>query len=54
MSKNLKHFFFIIKLNILKVVLLTWHLHKNSQQNLDGKLLKVCKKNIYIYIYIWK
>ena len=30
-------------------MLLTWHLHKNSQQNLDGKLLKVCKKKV-IYI----
>ena len=44
MSKNLKHFF-IIKLNILRVVLLTQYLTKISQQNIGDKMLKVGKKS---------
>ena len=49
MSKNLKHFF-ITKLNILRVMLLTQHLHKNfttkyKLQVVKGRLKK--KKVIY-------
>lgn len=42
----MKHFFFYIKLNILRVELLTQHLHKNFTTNLGGKLFKVGKKVI--------
>ena len=48
MSKNLNHFFFIINLNILRVVLLTQYLTKISQQNIGDKMLKVGKKKWYI------
>ena len=36
-AKVLKPFFYI-KLNIIRVVLLTQYFHKNVQQNLGGKL----------------